>query len=74
MTAYEYRGTGSTVQRAGEIRAIFEDAAPVISERPPLHSKEFLGSLSTLFAKAVSVASAPSQAADAETVVESAKN
>lgn len=74
MTAYEYRGTGSTVQRAGEIRAIFEDAAPVISERPALHSKEFLGSLSTLFAKAVSVASAPSQAANEETVVESAKN
>jgi hypothetical protein len=49
MTAYEYRGTGSTVQRAGEVRAIFEDAAPIISERPALHSKEFLEAISRLF-------------------------
>ena len=52
MTAYEYRGTGSTVHRAGEVRGIFEDAAPVISERPVLHSKEFLESITSLFSEA----------------------
>ncbi len=61
MTAYEYRGTGSTVQRAGEVRAIFEDAAPVISERQALHSKEFLRAISTLFEGAVKAAGTRSQ-------------
>jgi len=56
MTAYEYRGTGSTIHRAGEVRAIFEDAAPIISERPLLHSREFLEAISRLFEEAVSAA------------------
>lgn len=74
MTAYEYRGTGSTIQRAGEVRAIFEDAAPLISERPALHSKEFLNSLSTLFDEAVRAASTHGQTAKKETVVQLSTN
>ncbi len=61
MTAFEYRGTGSTVQRAGEVRAIFENAAPIISERPAMHSREFLGAISTLFDEAVKAAGTRSQ-------------
>jgi GTPase Era involved in 16S rRNA processing len=61
MTAYEYRGRGSTVQRAGEVRAIFEDAAPLISDRRSLHSKEFLEEISKLFDEAVKAAVARSE-------------
>jgi len=61
MVAYEYRGTGSTVQRAGEVRAIFEDAAPIISERSVLHSKEFLEAISRLFQEAVGAAGSRSK-------------
>ena len=41
-TAYDFRGTGSTFQRASAIRGIYDEAAPLPDAVMPPPSKQFL--------------------------------
>lgn len=52
-TAYDYRGTGSTFQRARAIRGIYDDAAPLPDAVMPPPSKEFLKEVRRIVTRAI---------------------
>jgi len=51
--AYDLRGVGSTFERAGQIKSIFEDAAPVPGPAMPPKTLEFLQAVRALVADAI---------------------
>jgi energy-coupling factor transporter ATP-binding protein EcfA2 len=56
--AYLHRGPGSTRDRARDIRGIYEEAAPVPSEKPTSEAIEFLDKIRSLFREAAEAAGA----------------
>lgn len=53
ISAYEYRGIGSTRLRAREVATIYEEAAPIPNEMPGPDSNKFLFELRELIADSV---------------------
>jgi len=56
--AYAYRGTGSTMLRARDVRDIYETTAPIPGETPSSDSNHFLDIVRDLFRKAAQAAEA----------------
>lgn len=52
-TAYEYKGTGSTFQRARVIRGIYDEAAPLPDAVMPPASKKFLAEVRQIVTGAI---------------------
>lgn len=52
-TAYDYRGTGSTFQRARTIRGIYDEAAPLPDAVMPPPSKQFLAEVHRIVTGAI---------------------
>jgi hypothetical protein len=53
MRAYEYKGRGSTLEGARDIRGIYEDAAPVPGAISTEHSRSFLEDIRRLVHAAI---------------------
>ena len=51
--AYDYRGTGSTFQRARKIRGIYDEAAPLLDGVMPPPSKQFLANVRRIVTGAI---------------------
>jgi energy-coupling factor transporter ATP-binding protein EcfA2 len=58
VTAYAYRGTGSTRLRSRDIRGIYESASPILAEAPNPDASSFLDAIRDLFREAASKADA----------------